>query len=289
MKQVCHWRKPLKTEKINTDNFHSTALQLFRFIGSALKEEKEVKRIALCALSLVYSGVPPKGDLFDMAARYIADRQQKDGGWSDVEETILSIKTVSLLGRGKFDPSVARGRTWLRHQQNPDGGWGRSSRDISRIPVTGFLIYLLPDISDSKAVSWLRDEWRKDLGCNVKLTYKGGFSLLGFSASGVSANDCPLIRETYAYLHEEQNDDGGFGPWKNHPIGSDPWSTGIVLLGLLSYPELAKRAVIEKTTNWLTKAQLLNGLWPCHYLEEGSSYAYWGIVESLKYLSKDIS
>ncbi|MDO9529318.1 MAG: prenyltransferase/squalene oxidase repeat-containing protein [Syntrophales bacterium] len=278
----------MKTNKVNTANIYRTALQLSRFIGSALKGEKEVKRIALCALSLVYAGVHPKGDLFSMAARYIADRQQEDGGWSDVEETVLSVKTISLLGRGKYDPSVERGKIWLRCQQNPDGGWGRSIRDISRIPVTGFLLYLLPGISDSKTVSWLRDEWRKDFGCDVKLTYKGSFFLLGLSAFGVPANDCPLIGETYAYLHEEQNDNGGFAPWKDHPIGSDPWSTGVVLLGLLSYPELVKRAVIEKTANWLTETQLPNGLWPCHYLEEGSSYAYWGLVEAIKYLSKDL-
>lgn len=278
----------MQITKVNTANIYSTALQLSRFIGSAIKEEKEVKRIALCALSLVYAGVHPRGDLFSMTASFIADRQQEDGGWSDVEETALSVKMISLLDSGKYDLSVERGTTWLRYQQNPNGGWGRSTRDISRIPVTGSLLYLLPEISDSKATSWLKDEWRKDLGCDVKLTYKGGFFLLGLSASGVSASDCPLIGETYAYLYEEQNDNGGFGPWKDHPIGSDPWSTGIVLLGLLSYPELAKMAVIEKTTNWLTETQLPNGLWPCHYLEEGSSYAYWGLVESLKYLSKAV-
>ncbi len=111
--------------------------------------------------------------------------------------------------------------------------------------------------------------------------------MLGLSASGVSIDDCSLIEDTYSFLAHEQNKDGGFGPWKDHPIGSDPWSTGIGLLGLLSYPELVKREVIEKAVNWLAKNQLPNGLWPYHYIEEGSAYAYWGLVEALKYLSKE--
>ena len=89
-----------------------------------------------------------------------------------------------------------------------------------------------------------------------------------------------------AELAPFQNDDGGFGPWKNHPVGSDPWSTGIVLLGLLSYPGLVKKEVIERAVSWLDENQLPNGLWAYHYIEEGSAYAYWGLVEALKYLAR---
>jgi squalene cyclase len=119
----------------------------------------------------------------------------------------------------------------------------------------------LPELSDQDAVNWLIGEWGKDIRCDTRLTYKGAFFLMGLSASGVLNNNCPLIEETYSFLAQEQNDDGGFGPWKDHPIGSDPWSTGIVLLGLLSYPDLAERKVIESAVNWLAENQLPNGLW----------------------------
>ena len=221
-----------------------------------------------------------------MATKYIIGLQLNDGGWSDAEETMLSIKSLTLMNH-RHDPSSEKGKAWLRSQQNPDGGWGRSNRDISRIPVTGLLLHLLPELSEPNAVSWLTDEWGKDLESETRLTYKGGLFLLGLSASGVLLNDYPLIEETYTYLSEEQNDDGGFGPWKDHPIGSDPWSTGIVLLGLLSYPELVKREVIERAINWLAENQLPNGLWAYHYIEEGSAYAYWGLVEALKFLSRE--
>ena len=277
-----------KISGINPENIHTVTLQLAHFIGSSLKEEKEVKRIALCTLSLIYAGAYPKGSLFSMATKYIIGRQLNDGGWCDAEETMLSIKSLSLMNHG-HDSLTEKGKTWLRSQQNPDGGWGRTNRDISRIPVTGLLLYLLPELSGTKAVSWLKDEWEQDLKSDTKLTYKGGFFLLGLSALGISANGCPLIEETYTYLFEEQNQDGGFGPWKDHPIGSDPWSTGIVLLGLVSYPDLTDRSVIERAVNWLAENQLPNGLWAYHYIEEGSAYAYWGLVEALKFLSRESS
>ena len=143
---------------------------------------------------------------------------------------------------------------------------------------------MLPHLSDQKAVDWIKNEWRNDFNSNTRLTYKGAFFLLGLHTSGVFIDSCPLIKETYSYLTSEQNDDGGFGPWKDHPIGSEPWSTGIVLLGLLTYTELTNREVIEKAVNWLVENQLPNGLWPYHYIEEGSAWAFWGLVEALKYL-----
>lgn len=266
----------------------SSSIALINFLKNSVIEGIEVKRISLCLLALRVTSFSLKGALFKPIANHIDIHKYRDGGWSDVEETMLSIKALSLIDHSRYNQSEEKGKAWLRSQQNPNGGWGRTSRDMSRIPITGLLIHLLPELSDSKAVSWLTNEWEKDLASDTKLTYKGGFFLMGLSASDVSANDCPLIEETYAYLFEERNGDGGFGPWKNHPIGSDPWSTGIVLLGLLSYPKLVKREVIEKTVNWLAEIQLPNGLWPCHYIEEGSAYAYWGLVEALKYLSKDI-
>jgi len=275
-----------KISEIIPENIHASTIQLAHFIRSAIKEEKEVKRIALCTLSLMYAGAYPKGNLFTRAANFITDHQQKDGGWSDVEETFLSIKLLSLVNFA-YSSSQEKANKWLLSQSNPNGGWGRANRDISRIPVTGLLLNLLPELSDQNAVNWLKNEWGKDLQSDTKLTYKGGFFLMGLSGSGVTIDDCPLIKKTYSYLFDEQTEDGGFGPWKDHPIGSDPWSTGIVLLGLLSYPQLVKRKVIEKAVNWLAENQLPNGLWPYHYIEEGSAYAYWGLVEALKYLSKE--
>ncbi len=243
-------------------------------------------RIAHLGACLLITGCNPNSKIMLNSKNKILGSQNIDGGWSDTEETIWCLAFLQQSGYRKVE-TIKRGITWLHTQRHSDGGWGRTDRDIPRIPITGLLLHFLPQLCDQRAVNWLKNEWRNDLQCDTPLTYKGGFFLMGLTGSNVSVESCPLIKETYFYLYKEQNDNGGFGPWKDHPIGSDPWSTGIVLLGLLSYPEQVKREVIEKAVNWLADTQLPNGLWPYHYIEEGSAYAYWGLVEALKYLSRE--
>lgn len=215
----------------------------------------------------------------------IADLEQtqlSDGGWSDVEETIWCISALEKYESENL--CTKRAKEWLIKQQHIDGGWGLSERDASRIPTTGLLLYLLPELANDKALNWISNEWRKDLAADVKLTYKGGFTLMALAKHRGRFQDNELVNNTFDYLKNEQNDDGGFGPWKNHPIGSDPWSTGITLVGLTSWPEYADKEVIERAVQWLCDTQLESGLWAYHFIDEGSAYAYWGLKEAAKYL-----
>ena len=116
------------------------------------------------------------------------------------------------------------------------------------------------------------------LGSEVKLTYKGGFYLLCQRGNPRPRPD--LVQQTIEHLCLSQHDDGGFGPWRGHPIGSDAWSTGISLVGLASHPELAPRDVARRAATWLSRPQVASGLWPCHFIDEGSAYATWGLKES---------
>ena len=118
----------------------------------------------------------------------------------------------------------------------------------------------------------------------TKLTYKGGFYLLACEAHRTTSAEALAI-DTCIYLSCEQNDDGGFGPWKNHPIGSDPWSTGIVLWGLSKWINRVDPTVIERALHWLEVTQLPSGYWPYHYLDEGTSYALIGAVSAMRALA----
>ncbi len=212
------------------------------------------------------------------------DEQKVDGGWCDINDTALISFLIKDIPNLK--PNYNRALKWLKAQKIKDAGWGRTQRDIPRIPVTGLLLTLLPELADDASLSWLEMEWTKELHSETTLTYKGAFTLMAFASTGFTPQNPSLIADTIEYLVSEQNEDGGFAPWKGHPIGSEPWSTGVDLIGLLSFPELIKPEIIEKTLDWLAKNQLPNGLWPCHYIEEGSSYCYWGAVEALKYLKR---
>ena len=265
-----------------------TALNLAGALKALSLNNFETLRIARVGTCLLFTGSNPNNPITSQCTKVICNTQQSDGGWADNEETMWSLAYLKGVGF-LHQENYKKGLQLLNEQRHPNGGWGRAIRGYPRIPNTGLLLHLLPEVSDQDAVNWLINEWKRDFQSNTRLTYKGAFFLLGLSASGVSINECSLIEETYSFLAHEQNDDGGFGPWKDHPIGSDPWSTGIVLLGLLSYPDLIDRNVIERAVNWLGETQLPNGLWPYHYIEEGSAYAYWGLVEALKYLSKEVS
>jgi squalene cyclase len=212
------------------------------------------------------------------------NEQKVDGGWYDVFET--AVTSYLIRDSLPFGLRYKSALEWLKGQKTENTAWGYSQRDIPRIPVTGFALTLLPELADEASLSWLEKEWAKDLHSETKLTYKGAFTLMAFASTKYTPGDPSLIADTVEYLISEQNEDGGFAPWKGHPVGSEPWSTGIDLIGLLSFPELIKPEIIEKTLDWLAKNQLPNGLWPCHYLEEGSSYCYWGVVEALKYLKR---
>ena len=260
-------------------NLAAATIGLIRSINHPI----EIGRKALPAFVLMHEGtISPL-----ITDDELRQTQKNDGGWSNVRDTALLAAQCHL--RRSLQDCYQSAVSWLTEVRKDKGGWGLTERDMNRIPVTGLLLHLLPELSDQKAVDWLKNEWSKDFESQTRLTYKGAFFLLGLSASGIRAGGCPLIKETYSFLADEQNNDGGFGPWKDHPVGSDPWSTGIVLLGLLSYPELVKREVLEKAVNWLGETQLPNGLWAYHYIEEGSAYAYWGLVETLKYLAKSSS
>ena len=213
---------------------------------------------------------------------------QPDGGWTDVTETAWAVACMDALGVWETHPIEQRKESlqWLKNERGSHGAWGRNSRDMPRIPVTGWVLTLLPELADEKSLSWLESEWKRDLNSETKLTYKGALTLRAFTSTKAQPKDESLIPETVEYLMAEQNEDGGYAPWKGHPVGSEPWSTGIDLLGLTAFPDLVKAEVVESTLDWLGKNQLPNGLWPCHYIEEGSAYCYWGAVEGMKYLKK---
>jgi prenyltransferase beta subunit len=94
-----------------------------------------------------------------------------------------------------------------------------------------------------------------------------------------------LINESVTWLSDQQNDDGGWGPWKNHPVGSDPWCTGICLASLIGIPDLVQTEVIKNGLGWIQKKQLPDGLWPYHYIENGSSWALYSLVKGNKFLN----
>lgn len=218
----------------------------------------------------------------DTAVTAVAQLQRPDGGWTDNEDTVWCSSLLSQIPERYRELRLAL--NWLASQRSESGGWGRNPRESARIPLTAIALrFLGPAIETEADRACLESMWVSDLNADLRLSYKGGFFLLAQQPASCS----DLVLRTIQYLSREANPDGGFGPWRGHPIGSDPWSTGICLVGLCRFPELVERDVIERAVEWLLRTQLPSGYWPYHFLDEGTAYAYWGLSEAAKVLGDD--
>lgn len=263
--------------------FHHAILPLLQTINNFLQKEIELTRLCRLAVLLIKSGVNPNTFLFEKIAEKCIARQRSDGGWSDVPETMWCGSFLNLLN--DYPTSVEKALKWINEQSIGMQGWGNSIRDSARIPVTGLILYLFPQLSSDVNLKWLESEWKKELQSEPCLSYKAAFTLMAFCTNKYSPGDKEIISKTLHWLVGQQNDNGGWGPWKDHPVGSDPWCTGICLVSLLHYPDELPRKVLRNGLKWIKEKQLPNGLWAYHYIEDGSAWALYALNMGYSLLS----
>lgn len=263
----------------------STTNGLASFLSSGLQQKLEPIRLARAGYALLVSGCSVRGTFpGDNLTSCLIETQRKDGGWADVEETLWCLGYLSFFGE-RHETQLGKGKKWLTSMRLPCGAWGKNERDQPRIPLTALASVLVPDIVNSSALKWLANQWEVDLASPTQHTYKGAFFLITQAHCKASYyND--LVDRTISYLISEQEEDGGFGPWKGHPIGSEPWSTGVALWGLSKVGTLVPRHTVDRAVGWLESSQLPKGLWPYHYLDDGTAMALIGISSILPFLSE---
>lgn len=260
-------------------------LRLATFIREAIDRGLDPVRVARAGHVLLLVGCSRSSEMLGITLpSYIAAAQQEDGGWSDVEETAWCIACLTAFGE-PYAHALSRAIKWLRSQRLVGGGWGRTSRDRARIPITGLLSALVPNAVDTESRLWVGREWNVDLSGQVPLTYKGAFYLLS-RVSTPEEQDGDLINRTVCFLVGQQGKDGGFAPWKGHPLGSDPWSTGAALWGLAGVADLVPTELFRAATAWAKHSQLPDGSWPYHYPDEGTAMALIGLSSVRPYLNE---
>lgn len=241
-----------------------------------LQKEIELTRICRLALLLKESGVNPNNVLFKKIAEKCLKMQEDDGGWSDVPETMWCASFLNISK--EYANSVEKALKWINEQSHGTQGWGNSIRDSARIPTTGLILYFLPQLSSDAYLIWLLKEWKKEWQSEPCLNYKAALTLMAFYKNNYQPEDNEVISKTVRWLAHQQNDDGGWGPWKGHPVGSDPWCTGICLVSLLHYPDELPQKVLRNGLEWIKEKQLPNGLWAYHYIEDGSAWALYALT-----------
>ena len=255
---------------------------LLMILRGYIQKGIDIERIARVGLLLNKSGVSIHNSIFQEIARRLSTQQKSDGGWVGVEDSIWNIAFMKEFE--EYSRKSKIGLNWLRKQQLESGGWGKTSRDIGRIPITGLLLYLLPELSNNESMYWLENDWKKEFCLRPRLTYKGAFSIMAIKTCKHQFAERTLLDKTLDWLASQQNEDCGWGPCKGHPVGSTPFCTGIAIAGLLHYPKKINKKVISNGLEWIQKNQLEDGLWPDHYIEEGSIWSFYALTEGYKLL-----
>lgn len=257
---------------------------LLHILQEYLNKGIELERICRVAVLLCQSGVSTNNSIFKKIARRCLAKQKNDGGWIGVEDSIWCVAFLREFEGYEYNSAFESGLNWLEEQKLKGGGWGKTKRDTGRIPITGTLLYLLPELSNVDSCRWLEHEWSKEFGLHPTLTYKSAFTLMALKKSNHQFADTDLLDNSLNWLISQQNEDHGFGHWKGHPMGSDPWCTGVSVIGLLQYPKKVPERVIQNSLKWLKEKQLPNGFWAYHYVEEGSIWALYALTKGYSYL-----
>lgn len=255
---------------------------LLLILEQYLEKEIELERLARVAVLLIKSGVSIHNSTFYKIRRHCLSLQKTDFGWIANEDSVWCVALLKELNENLEEYHL--GSQWLGNRKLKCGGWGKTNRDIGRITITGILLYLLPELANKASLEWLEREWKKDFGLNPKLTYKAAFTLMAIKSTGFEFVDNVLFDNTLNWLMSQQNEDNGWGPVKGHPIGSTPFCTGVALIGLLQYPDKIHSTIITNGLKWLKENQLEDGMWPDHYIEEGSIWSLFALIEGFKYL-----
>jgi squalene cyclase len=256
---------------------------LSQVVREFLYKDIELLRVCRTAVLLKECGVNPYNNIFNELAQKCVKNQRKDGGWTDVEETLWCSAFLDIYENHSY--SVNEALIWLEKQENKDGCWGRSDRDQARIPLTALMLKFLPQLNSAKRLKWLENKWNNEQKMHPNLTYKVALTIMAFSLNNYIPENNLLINNSISWLCEQQNNDGGWGPWKNHPVGSDPWCTGICLVSLIDFHKKVPVEVLKNGLRWILEKQLPDGFWPYHYIEDGSSWALYGLINGNKLLN----
>jgi len=234
-----------------------------------LRHDIELPRISRTACLLIMGG-GAVNSIPEVVITKIEKEQHADGGWVGPDDTMWNILFLKLLGR-ESSATYTHGIDFLTNNTQQSLGWGRSLRDIPRIPVTGRILYFLPELNVHGFIKGLLDLWSQERN---SLTYKAAFVLMACKRNALMYSE-HIVKDAVTWLLDQQNDDGGFGPWKNHPAGSDVYCTAVALLGIVQY--LPNDPAVDKALSWMADKQLEIGLWGYHQIEDGAAWGWYAL------------
>jgi hypothetical protein len=244
-------------------------------LNDFLERKLPLRRIAFLS-SILRLTANECNSFLDVNKRILAE-QKEDGGWIDCEDTIWNAYILSFNNSYSNKRQIAI--EWLNNERPYQSGWGFCKRDYPNIPLTAQALFFIPELRFSSAVEWLEKAWDIDLNSPVNLNYKGAWYLLVAGQNNPVVN-IDLFKKTIEYLIREQRENGAWGPWKDHPAPVCTFTTGLTSFVLAKAYAIMQSneilACLRKSIEWFKDNQLQNGLFPTHYIEEGSGWCYLG-------------
>lgn len=254
-------------------------LSLLNMTKEMYRKNIEIRRITKTCALLIMSGLS-KYDISKDIVTKCLESQKEDGGFIGNTDTLWNIKLLASFP--EYDNARIKALTWLKENNGDEPGFGRSKRDMHRIPVTGLALFLLPELADRYILEWLELMWISE---EKSLSYKGAYTILAFnSCKKRPIHQEKLIEETADWLVSQQAENGGYGPWLNHPVGENVYCTAVSILALISMNDARYTHTIIKGYKYLCDTQLKSGIWPYHEIEDGSAWGLLALSKAEEYL-----
>ncbi len=256
-----------------------TTAALEAVLADFVKRGLPHRRVARLAGLLLLSGVSEVGSRCPGVKGYLVSKQSADGAWVDCEDTAWCNYVLRCLDA---PPEVqAPSTTWLAAERS-GAGWGYGRRDEPCIPITATVRLLVPALRDERSDAWLREVWAEDLASPFRLSYKAAWYLLARDSSR------DLGERTLEHLVADQRESGGWGPWRDHPAPTDCFSTGIAMWAIATQPADPRTvAALHRAIAWCESQRLDDGLFPVHFIEEGSAWIHLGWSAALRRLARE--
>ena len=257
---------------------NKATLSLLNMTHEMYRKNIEIRRITKTCAMLMMSGLS-KNDISKEIVNSCLVSQNPDGGFIGNSDTIWNIKFLEFFP--EYSKERSKAISWLTKNNGNIPGYGRSKRDIHRIPVTGLALYLLPEITDIQTLEWLEDTWQAEQN---SLTYKAAYTVLAFIKNDYRTKRENLISDTCSWLISQQQTNGGFAPWYNHPVGENVYCTSVAILALIAANSSDYDDSIIRGYQYLCSSQLQSGIWSYHEIEDGASWGLLALTEAETYL-----
>jgi len=259
-----------------------TSATLQAILVDFIQRELPHRRVAKLAGLLLLSGIKGTSVTWrESLLSYLVSKRHTDGAWVDCEDTAWCIFVLQYLGESSIEIELSI--KWLAEERSGDG-WGYCHRDTPSIPITSTVRILVPSLRDERSATWLNNQWLKDINRPQCLSYKAAWFLL---AQDKQEENSALFERTLYHLLADQRDDGGWGPWRNHPAPTDCFSTGIAMWAIASTSNGKKsNEALKHAIHWCESHRIDNGLFATHFIEEGSAWLHLGWSAALHKLNR---